>query len=125
VNESASNGQRLALERSCPQEAGHRYQIGASLATSPGIELIDGRIVPIKNDALLRYSVKVQDGAFTDFAGTLDAEGHAEARMDLEASFPGNAVGQTIYLLFVTLEERLSRSDVRLMSNLETITITE
>jgi DNA-binding beta-propeller fold protein YncE len=119
----AGDSRRVTLRLNLPGEAGRLFQIGASLDTDPGIHLTDGRVVPLHIDALLRQSIKDDSPAFVDFSGSLDASGKAEAAIDFDREFPGNTVGRKIYLLFVTLEEKMSRSDVRVISNLVDVTV--
>jgi len=113
----------ITLSLELPSEAGRLYQVGASLATSPGILLTDSRVVPLHIDSLLRHSVSGDCPAFQNFYGTLDAAGKATAKIDLSNGIPGNAMGERMYFLFVTLDSELSRSDVRLVSNLVSFTL--
>lgn len=125
VSGTPAEGEMLSLSLDLPNEAGQLFQVGAALGVNEGIAIQDGRVVPVDADSLLRFSVKTDNDVFQGFAGRLDENGRAQALIDLAGSFPGKAIGTEIYLCFVTLDERLARSEVRKISNVATFTLTE
>ena len=125
--EGAPNqGSTLTLSLEIPNEAHQTYQLGASLGTDEGIALPDGRVIPMDVDDLLRFSLHSNDNdVFLDFEGTLDAQGRAQASIDLSGNYPGKAVGREVHVCFVTLNGRLARSEVRSISNVVSFTLTD
>jgi hypothetical protein len=61
-----------------PGEAGASYLTGASLALRPGIQLSNGKYVPLAPDGLLTWSLS-DPGTFAGFVGTLDGASRARA----------------------------------------------
>lgn len=120
-----SEGQTLTLSLDFHSEADQLYQLGAALDTNEGIELQDGRVVPVNADNLLRFSVKSENEVFLGFSGRLDENGQAQAEIDLSGQFPGKTIGQTVSICFVTLNTRLARSEVREISNVVQFTLTD
>ncbi len=125
VSGTPAEGEMLSLSLDLPNEAGQLFQIGAALGVDEGIAIQDGRVVPVDADSLLRFSVKTDNEVFQGFAGRLDGNGRAQALIDLAGSFPGKTIGTEIYLCFVTLDERLARSEVRKISNVAKFTLTD
>ncbi len=73
---SAAIGATTQWTIQAPDFATAPYLAVATLATSPGIPLADGRLVPAADDFLLRLSL-VPDPLFSGFRGGLDGNGAA------------------------------------------------
>jgi hypothetical protein len=78
-------GGEFALELYDPENAGRAYLAAASLASTPGFALPDGRTVPLVVDGLFYASLLGGPPTFVQFLGTLDGSGAASAAVRLPA----------------------------------------
>lgn len=83
VPERILRGQTLPLPLSLPTRPGSIYVLAASTATTPGLSLPGLGTLPLKPDALFSLSLGQNNGLFRNFAGLLDAQGHATPRLSL------------------------------------------
>lgn len=86
------------FELCSPLDAGFCYVMGAALSNTTGIRICAGT-VPLDPDRLLRLSL-TRPAIFPGFAGVLDANGMAAARV----VYPNNIGALQIHLAFVVLD---------------------
>jgi hypothetical protein len=81
--ETAPIGQRLPLQVAVPADAGAPYLLLVSDATSPGMPLPGGGLLPLRPGFLVSASLDPGNPFFGNFLGTLDAGGRPAAHVDL------------------------------------------
>jgi len=76
---NASVGNNLILNINDPQNANKPYILSAAFGSSPGIPLIDGRIIPLNEDWLFNAVLYVPSlFGFSNSIGSLDSQGNAQ-----------------------------------------------
>ena len=93
-NGQGGPGQRIAvnIQSHRPGTAGKYYQLACALSRQPGLKMTNDEWLMLNpSDPLFVVTATNQAGPITqDFAGTLDATGHASAAIQLPAAFPKN-----------------------------------
>jgi hypothetical protein len=95
-------GQPAGYRLSVPGDAGLVYCAAASLATTPGVPLPDGRVLPLQVDGLFLISACVNNAFFSAFLGILDNGGVGNLAVNLPA-IPGLA-GLTFSVAALTVD---------------------
>ncbi len=81
-------GQTSPLSLAVPGAANRFYVLAAATATTPGLPLPGGHILPLAPDALFAFSLAAGNGVFANFFGQLDAQGSGNASIALPAMPP-------------------------------------
>lgn len=104
---SPTIGNTVTFLLSDPAAKKQFYIMGASLSTSPGTPLGDGRTVPLTSDFVFDLSVYFPSMVgLTDSVGTLNTVGNGLAMWTVPDY--DYLVGQTVYFSFITLDLSLS-----------------
>jgi hypothetical protein len=93
-------GTSITLPLDCPFDGNAAYALGCSFGTSPGIVLLDGRVVPLNADPLLQFSL-TPNPFLTNSIGVLSASGTGAVGMSIP--YAPAIIGTTFYAGFVTL----------------------
>ncbi len=103
-----SLGSTMTFEIADPSSTHVPYFLIASQGTSPGVVLPDGRLLPLAYDTLFVVSVLYPQWMnLQNTQGTLDAQGRAQASFTIPRD--QRLVGTTLYLGFVTFDQRFAR----------------
>ena len=100
--ETTPVGQRLDLTIDAPLEAGRPYLLLASDATTPGIALPGGGLLPLRPGFLVEASLNPANPFFGDFLGTLDPQGRAGPFVDVPL-LP-ELVGFTVFFSGISMQ---------------------
>ena len=95
-------GAPLQLRFMSPTDAGLAYQAALSTATTPPVQIGDGRIIHLALSPILSYSMMPMQPHFSGFSGTLDATGVASGTVSVPND--PNLVGLQFYLAFLALD---------------------
>lgn len=106
----ATVGGSLTVSLSSPAEPGAPYICGFATATTPGIPIPDGRVVPLANDFLLQLSTDPTNPIFLNTNGNLDAAGSSVVTAIIPPT-PGLS-GFTAHVAFVTISPQGALSGI-------------
>jgi len=96
------SGFPLLIHLTLPALAGQSYLVAAALSSAPGIPVPGVGTIPLALDPLLLLSISGQlPAVFTDFSGTIDANGEATATFHIP---PGVPVGFDFSIAAVTYD---------------------